>query len=97
MAHYKKIIHASVLTVVLAIACSVLTTGASAAVSNCSSGYNTATKAWGTCRSGSGIWSLTVQCWYWGANTAYGNGPGTIYATCPSWSHITKITLRAQY
>lgn len=43
---------------------------ASAAVSNCSHGYVSATKAWGTCTSGSGSWSLTVQCYLWGANTA---------------------------
>lgn len=69
---------------------------ASAAVSNCSSGYVDGRKAWGTCTSGSGSWSLTVQCYYWGANTAYGNGPGTIYATCPNTSHITKIILNTQ-
>lgn len=70
---------------------------ASAAVSNCSKGYVTGQKAWGTCRSGSGSWSLTVQCHYWGANTAYGWGPGSIYATCPQWSYITNITLRVNY
>jgi hypothetical protein len=69
---------------------------ASAAVSNCSQGFNNATTAWGTCDSGSGSWSLTAQCYDWGANTAYGNGPGSIYATCPSWSHVTNIILDAQ-
>lgn len=67
-----------------------------AAVSHCSDGYVNGDKAWGTCRSGSGSWSLTVQCYYWGANTAYGNGPGSIYASCPDWSHITSIILRTQ-
>lgn len=69
---------------------------ASAQVSGCSKGYVNANKAWGTCTSGSGAWSLTVQCYFWGANTAYGNGPGSIYATCPSASHITDIILRTQ-
>jgi hypothetical protein len=67
-----------------------------AAVTGCSHGLVSATKAWGTCTGGSGSWSLTVQCLAWGANTAYGNGPGSIYATCPSWSHVTSITLNAQ-
>jgi hypothetical protein len=72
-------------------------TPASAAVSNCSSGYNNAKTAWGHCSSGSGRWTLTVQCWGWGANTANGNGPGSIYASCsPSWSHITNIILNTQ-
>jgi hypothetical protein len=89
-------------TMALAVAAALTSVGflaspASAAVSNCSSGYVNATMAWGTCRSGSGSWSLTVQCYYWGANTAYGNGPGSIYATCPGWSHITSIILRVQY
>jgi hypothetical protein len=67
-----------------------------AAVSGCSHGYVNANKAWGTCTRGSGRWSLTVQCFAWGANTAHGNGPGTIYATCPGWSHVTKIILNAE-
>jgi hypothetical protein len=69
---------------------------ASAAVAGCSHGYVSGTKAWGTCTRGTGNWSLTVQCYYWGANTAYGYGPGSIYATCPDFSHITSITLRVQ-
>lgn len=74
----------------------VVASPASAAVYNCSKGYVNGDLAWGTCNSGSGSWSLTVQCYYWGANTAYGNGPGSIYAGCPSWSHITNIILNAQ-
>jgi len=69
---------------------------ASAAVSNCSYGYNNANTAWGHCDSGSGSWSLTVQCYYEGAHTSYGNGPGSIYASCPSPSHITNIILQTQ-
>ncbi len=34
-------------------------------------------KAWGTCTNGSGSWSLTGQFRFWGANTAFGNGPAT--------------------
>jgi hypothetical protein len=67
-----------------------------AAVGNCSHGLNTATKAWGTCTTGSGKWTLTAQCFAWGANTANGNGPGSIYATCPSWSHVTNVILNVQ-
>lgn len=69
---------------------------ATAAVSNCSSGLNNATQAWGHCSSGSGSWTLTVQCYFWGANTAYGWGPGSIYATCPSWSHVSNWYVRTQ-
>lgn len=69
---------------------------ASAAVYNCSKGLVNANLAWGTCNSGSGAWSLTAQCYFWGANTAYGNGPGSIYASCPSWSHVTNIILNTQ-
>jgi hypothetical protein len=67
---------------------------ASAEVGNCSQGYVNGDKAWGTCTTGSGSWSLTVQCYDWGANTAYGNGPGSIYSTCPDFSHITSIKLQ---
>ncbi|MEA2369623.1 MAG: hypothetical protein QOH12_17 [Solirubrobacteraceae bacterium] len=69
---------------------------ASAAVSNCSYGYNNANTAWGHCDSGSGSWTLTVQCYYEGAHTSYGTDPGSIYASCPSPSHITNIILETQ-
>jgi hypothetical protein len=69
---------------------------ASAQVSGCSDGYNNANTAWGHCNSGSGSWSLTVQCYFYPAHTSYGNGPGSIYASCPSPSHITNIILRTQ-
>jgi hypothetical protein len=72
------------------------TSPAAAAVSNCSQGYNDANTAWGHCDSGSGSWSLTVQCYYEGAHTSYGSGPGSIYASCPSPSHVTNIILNAQ-
>jgi hypothetical protein len=70
---------------------------ASAAPVNCRAGLVNAHTARGTCDAGMG-WQefrLTVQCWWWGANTVYGF-PGayeTIYTydTCPSWSHITSI------
>ncbi|MFC8172316.1 hypothetical protein [Streptomyces sp. NPDC057325] len=70
-----------------------LATPASAAVGNCSKGYNNANTAWGTCKTGSGSWSLTVQCYFWAAHTSYGNGPGSIYSSCPTQSHITNIIL----
>jgi hypothetical protein len=64
--------------------------------SDCFGGYISATWAWGTCKGESGGWggfALTVQCYYWHANTVYGNAPHTVYASCPSWSHITKISV----
>jgi hypothetical protein len=47
-----------------------------------------------TCR-GWGHWRLTVQCYYWGANSAgwitqYG-GAITSSATCPWWSYVTNV------
>ncbi|GAA4984792.1 hypothetical protein GCM10025734_07880 [Kitasatospora paranensis] len=69
-------------------------TPAAAQVGNCSKGYNNANTAWGTCTTGSGAWSLTVQCYFWAAHTSYGNGPGSIYSSCPAQSHITNIILQ---
>lgn len=63
---------------------------ASAAFYNCSTGLNTANTAWGHCSSGSGWWQLHVTCYYWGGSTSYANGPGSIYASCPGWSHVTS-------
>lgn len=73
------------------------TSPASAAVYNCSKGYNTAQTAWGNCRSGAGWWSLTVQCYYAPQRTSWGYGPGSIYASCPSRSYITRIILNVQH
>jgi hypothetical protein len=66
---------------------------------SCSDGYNNANQAWGTC-SGSGTWRLTVDCYYWGANSTnwYTQEGGThsLYATCPSFSHVTSIYVQQQ-
>lgn len=70
---------------------------ASATAYNCYGGYINANWAWGTCKGSSNGWggfSLTVQCYYWGANTVYGTAPQTIYSSCPSWSHITRIIVQ---
>ncbi|MEU6476679.1 hypothetical protein ABZ858_07260 [Streptomyces sp. NPDC047017] len=71
----------------------VAATPAAAAVTGCTKGYNNANTAWGHCSSGSGHWTLTVQCYFWAAHTSDGNGPGTIYSSCPAQSHITNIIL----
>jgi hypothetical protein len=68
-------------------------TPAAAAVSGCTHGYNNANTAWGHCSSGSGHWTLTVQCYFWAAHTSDGYGPGSIYSSCPAQSHITDIIL----
>jgi len=94
---WRRAVTAIAVAVAMLIPMAVTASPASAAVYNCSKGLNTATIAWGTCRSGSGSWSLTVQCYGWGANTAYGWGTGTIYSHCPSWSHVTSIYLRVNY
>ena len=70
---------------------------ASATAYNCYGGYINANWAWGTCKGATNGWggfSVTVQCYYWGANTVYGNAPQTIYASCPGWSHITRIIVK---
>jgi hypothetical protein len=69
-------------------------TPAAAIASNCVSGPVNSTKAWGQCRSASGGWGgfkLTVNCYYWPQQSAYGQAPQTIWASCPSWSRVTGI------
>jgi hypothetical protein len=72
---------------------------AQAASLSCSHGLNNATQAWGTC-TGSGTWRLTVDCYLWGANSTnwYEQGGGThsLYAVCPSWSHVTSVYIQTQ-
>ncbi len=97
IAGWRRAVTAIAVAAATLIPMAVTASPASAAVSNCSKGYNTANVAWGTCRSGSGSWSLTVQCYAWGANTVYGWGPRTLYSHCPGWSHITNIILRVDY
>jgi hypothetical protein len=95
-----------ILTVTAVVACSTglamlgglaLAQPAAASAYNCYGGYINANWAWGTCKGATNGWggfSLTVQCYYWGANTVYGNAPQTIYASCPSWSHVTRIIVQ---
>jgi|APMI01.1.fsa_nt_gi hypothetical protein len=63
---------------------------ASATPAGCSWGWIDGHKVWAYCN-GSGQFSVTAQCYYWGANTAYGTAPRTLYATCPNWSHVTNV------
>jgi hypothetical protein len=86
----------------LALACGaggILAGPAQAAGLNCSDGLNNATQAWGTC-TGSGTWRLTVDCYLWGANSTnwYTQSSGThsLYAVCPSWSHVTARFIQTQ-
>lgn len=85
-------------TVTVMIASAIVPEAASARPTNCRAGLVTPSKAWGTCDVGSVGWQefrLTVQCWWWGANTVYGfpgaYGPVYTYDTCPPWSHVTSI------
>jgi len=68
---------------------------ASATASDCHGGLVNATKAWGQCRATvSNSWGgfkLTVNCYYYPQQTSYGQVPNTIWASCPSWSHVTGI------
>jgi hypothetical protein len=67
---------------------------AAASAYNCYAGLVNATKAWGQCRNASGGWGgfkLTVNCYFYPQQTSYGQAPQTIWASCPSWSHVTGI------
>jgi hypothetical protein len=97
MALRKKIAAAAASTAIAAGGLTLAAAGpASARASDCFGGYINATWAWGTCKAesgGYGGFAVTVQCYYWGANTSYGTVPETIYSHCPSWSHITSISI----
>jgi hypothetical protein len=78
----------------LTLLAAVVPASASARVGQCWSGLVNYHMAWANCNVGSIGWqgyALTVQCYYWGANTAYGFPGGPTYATCPAWSHVTRI------
>jgi len=67
--------------------------GAGATAGNCSAGLNTATTAWGHCNrvNNNGYYGfrLVVNCYYYPQRISYGSAPQSIYASCPSWSHVT--------
>lgn len=70
--------------------------GASPAQANagsCSAGLNNATTAWGHCNrvTNNGYYGfrLVVNCYYYPQQISYGSAPQSIYASCPSWSHVT--------
>jgi hypothetical protein len=67
---------------------------AQANAGNCRSGLNTATTAWGYCSYvGGPTWTsafrLVVGCYFYPQRVSYGVAGRTIYASCPSWSHVT--------
>jgi len=67
---------------------------ASATATDCHWGLVNATKAWGQCRSHTGSWGgfeLVVNCYYYPQQRNYGMAPNTIWASCPSWSHVTYM------
>lgn len=67
---------------------------ASATAQDCHGGLVNATKAWGQCRSYTGSWGgfeLIVNCYYYPQRVSYGMAPNTIWASCPSWSHVTGV------
>lgn len=67
---------------------------ANATAGSCSSGLNTATTAWGHCNvvsnNGQNGFRLVVNCYYYPQRISYGVAPQSIYASCPSWSHVTS-------
>ena len=94
MSIHGKVRAATVAAVVAAGASVALAAPASASASDCHGGLVNATKAWGQCRSASGGWggfTLTVNCYAYPQQTSYGQAPQTIWASCPSWSHVTGI------
>ncbi len=67
---------------------------ASANAGNCRAGLNTATTAWGHCDYVGGPtytsgFRLVVNCYYYSQQISYGVAGQSIYASCPSWSHVT--------
>lgn len=67
---------------------------ASAQSGSCSDGLNTATTAWGHCnevgtRGYLDGFRLVVNCYYASQRISYGTAGQSIYASCPSWSHVT--------
>lgn len=70
-----------------------LASPAEANAGNCSWGLNTATTAWGHCdrvdNNGYYGFRLVVNCYYYPQQISYGSAPQSIYASCPSWSHVT--------
>lgn len=85
----RKLLAVAAITVAASISMGAFASPASARFYNCSTGLNNAHTAWGHCSSGSGWWQLHVNCAFWSGRTSYANGPGSIYASCPSWSHVT--------
>jgi hypothetical protein len=67
---------------------------ASAHSGNCSWGLNTATTAWGHCNQVGTPgyldgFRLVVNCYFYPQQISYGSAGQSIYASCPSWSHVT--------
>jgi hypothetical protein len=66
---------------------------AQANAGSCTQGLNTATTAWGHCNrvTNNGYYGfrLVVNCYYYPQQISYGIAPQSIYASCPSWSHVT--------
>ena len=62
---------------------------------SCSSGLNNATTAWGHCNQVGTPgyldgFRLVVNCYYYPRRISYGSAGQSIYASCPSWSHVTS-------
>ncbi len=74
----------------------VLASSASAQSGNCSGGLNNATTAWGHCNQVGTPgyldgFRLVVNCYYYPQRISYGTAGQSIYASCPSWSHVTAV------
>ncbi|MBS1868048.1 MAG: hypothetical protein JSS99_00110 [Actinobacteria bacterium] len=92
----RKLAAAAAVAALVAATGSVVAAPASAKAGNCRAGLVNATMAWGNCDVVAAGWNgyrLTVQCYFWGANSVVGFPGATTYATCPGWSHVTRILI----
>lgn len=67
---------------------------------SCASGMNTATTGWATCWGGPVTFRLILNCYFYPQVVTdwyyQPSGSHTIYASCPSWSHITGTFYQTQ-
>lgn len=73
---------------------------APASATSCASGTNTATVGWATCWGGPVTFRLILNCYAYPQVVTdwryIASGSSTIYANCPSWSHITETFYQTQ-
>jgi hypothetical protein len=91
---HTRVVAAAAAAGLAACASLMLASPAAAQSGNCSDGLNTATTAWGHCNQVGTPgyldgFRLVVNCYYYPQQISYGSAGHSIYASCPSWSHVT--------